>query len=51
MGSRSKKKTHKKQKKEFEGIIESDDTFALIVRYTSGGVPYGVTWEEKEIEG
>ena len=24
----------------------SDDTFAFIAGYTSGGAPYGVTWEE-----
>ena len=27
---------------------ESDDTFAFIAGYTSGGAPYGVTWEEME---
>lgn len=25
---------------------ESDETFAYIAGYTSGGAPYGVTWEE-----
>ncbi len=28
--------------------IESDENFAYIVGYTSGGAPYGVTWEEWE---
>lgn len=27
---------------------ESDDTFAFIAGYTSGGAPYGVTYEELE---
>jgi len=31
------------------GLIESDDTFAYIAGYTSGGAPYGITWEEKKI--
>lgn len=25
---------------------DRDDTFAMIIGYTSGGTPYGVTWEE-----
>ncbi|MBN1121815.1 MAG: DUF2695 domain-containing protein [Anaerolineae bacterium] len=29
----------------FEGI-DQDDHFAYIVGYTSGGAPYGLTWEE-----
>ena len=27
---------------------ESDDHFAYIAGYTSGGAPYGITWEEQE---
>jgi hypothetical protein len=27
---------------------DSDETFAYIAGYTSGGAPYGVTWEEME---
>jgi hypothetical protein len=27
-------------------FIEQDETFAFIVGYTSGGAPYGLTWEE-----
>jgi hypothetical protein len=27
-----------------------DDTFYYIAGYTSGGAPYGVTWEEMELE-
>jgi hypothetical protein len=27
---------------------DSDETFAFIAGYTSGGAPYGITWEEME---
>lgn len=54
MGSKSKlkKSIRKKKQEEFgDGLFESDDTFTFIAGYTSGGAPYGVTWEEmKEIE-
>ena len=34
---------------EYHGIeAESDENFEYIVGYTSGGAPYGVTWEEME---
>jgi hypothetical protein len=30
---------------------DQDDTFAFIAGYTSGGAPYGITWEEwKQLE-
>jgi hypothetical protein len=29
-----------------EPAIDSDDTFAYIAGYTSGGAPYGLTWEQ-----
>lgn len=31
-------------------LIEQDDTFFFIAGYTSGGAPYGVTWEQMELE-
>jgi len=31
---------------ELEADLEQDGTFAFIAGYTSGGAPYGVTWEE-----
>lgn len=32
-------------------LFDSDDTFAFIAGYTTGGVAYGITWEEmREIE-
>lgn len=29
-------------------IFDSDEVFAFIAGYTSGGVPYGITWEEMQ---
>ncbi len=45
--SKTEKKP-KKKKRKGKNIEESwkDDTFAMILGYTSGGAPYGVTWEE-----
>lgn len=45
-----------KKKREDElnalGEFESDENFAMIIGYTSGGFPYGVTHEEmEEIKG
>lgn len=37
-----------RRNKKSEISIESDDTFAFIAGYTSGGFPYGITWEEME---
>ena len=31
-------------------LREQDDTFFFIAGYTSGGAPYGVTWEQMELE-
>ena len=37
----------KEERRQLEyGMPEQDDTFAYIAGYTSGGAPYGVTWEE-----
>lgn len=30
-------------------VIEQDENFAYIAGYTSGGFPYGTTWEEQEM--
>ena len=30
---------------------DSDENFYFIAGYTSGGMPYGITWEEAEKEG
>ena len=37
---------NKKKDETLSDFCDSDDTFAFIAGYTSGGFPYGVTWEE-----
>jgi len=43
---------HRKQQRKAERLqemtVESDEAYAYIIGYTSGGVSYGVTWEEWE---
>lgn len=51
----SRIKQRKKRKKvshdkEMNTPFESDDRFFYIAGYTSGGAPYGVTWEEMEFD-
>jgi hypothetical protein len=36
----------KEEQNKIDPLIESDETFAYIAGYTSGGAPYGVTWDE-----
>ena len=45
-------KPHRKKKKKqvFEPLVEQNDDFFFIAGYTSGGAPYGVTWEEMGLE-
>ncbi|UQK41319.1 hypothetical protein [Faecalibacterium sp. I4-1-79] len=45
-------KSNKKKKKKqvFEPLVEQNDDFFFIAGYTSGGAPYGVTWEEMGLE-
>lgn len=45
-----KRKAAKKQKDNDLFGEESDETFAFIAGYTSGGAPFGVTWKEWEHE-
>ncbi len=47
-----KKKRHKKKTKKKESFEEAwqDDRFFFIAGYTSGGAPYGVTWDEMGLE-
>ena len=48
---RSRKK-QKKQEEEFDGYgIDYDENFWYIAGFTSGGFPYGITWEQAEAEG
>jgi hypothetical protein len=42
------KKPSKKPVPELSSEPESDAHFAYIAGYTSGGAPYGITWEEQE---
>lgn len=42
------RKKRKKTPDSADNIIEQDERFAYIAGYTSGGFPYGVTWEEEE---
>lgn len=46
----ARRKRHRKKKLEAAranaATIDQDDTFFFIAGYTSGGAPYGVTWEE-----
>ena len=46
----AKKKKHLLKPKGDESVFEDyqDENFAYIAGYTSGGFPYGVTWEEWE---
>ena len=46
------KKAEGKTKTEITEIdLEQNDHFYYIVGYTSGGAPYGITWEEARQEG
>ena len=40
----------KKEQASLDSLPDSDDTFYYIAGYTSGGAPYGVTWEEMGLE-
>jgi hypothetical protein len=43
-------KISKKELKLEDNYIDSDANFQFIAGYTSGGVPYGITWEESRKE-
>ena len=52
---RAAKKAGKPRKKHVKKAVEAspldqDDTFFFIAGYTSGGAPYGVTWEEMGLD-
>lgn len=48
MASKDKTKRKRRQDNFEDKLFESDETFAFIAGYTSGGAPYGITWEEME---
>jgi len=43
-----RRKQRKKEIGEFKDFPDSDERFAYIADYTSGGFPIGITWEEWE---
>lgn len=48
-----RKRKCEQERMQKEGLLfgeDQDDTFYYIAGYTSGGVPYGVTWEEMGLE-
>jgi hypothetical protein len=46
-----RKEREAQQEREFQDLYsDSDDNFFFIAGYTSGGAPYGVTWEEMGME-
>ena len=49
---RAKKRQERTEKLAAEKIhlVESDENFAYIAGYTGWGFPYGVTWDELEVE-
>ena len=52
MGKRHKrkKKNNKSENTYADLYPDMDGTFAFIAGYTSGGAPYGVTWEDVGID-
>lgn len=46
----SKKKKHSNKGAEVD-YINQDEWFYFIAGFTSGGAPYGITWEEAERDG
>ena len=42
------KKKREREERELLAYLDSDETFAYIAGYTSGGVPYGVTHEQMQ---
>ena len=46
MPNKRQKKVEREAKIREELGFDQDEHFAFIVGYTSGGVPYGLTWEE-----
>lgn len=44
-------KKHRKKTKQESDLLEQDENFYFIAGYTSGGAPYGITWEQAREEG
>lgn len=47
---RAKRRRKRPHQEPDSPLIEQDDTFFFIAGYTSGGAPYGVTWEQTGLE-
>lgn len=51
---RQEKKQQQREQRKYQEILDhypdADDCFYYIAGYTSGGAPYGVTWEEMGME-
>jgi len=50
IADRQKKKVAKKQELLDDLLFDSDEHYYFIAGYTSGGFPYGITWEEAELD-
>ena len=50
IAARKRQQEEKKNRisEKLNDLMDSDDTFYFIAGYTSGGAPFGVTWEEME---
>ncbi len=50
--AKHRKMVKQKREKEWQELFsdDSDENFSFIAGYTSGGAPYGVTWEEMDDE-
>ena len=46
----AKKRKKKQPEPEYDNSFQ-DDTFYFIAGYTSGGAPYGITWDEADKKG
>ena len=52
MSKKIKRRSVKRRSnEEFLSDIDQDEYFYYIAGYTSGGAPYGITWEEAWAEG
>ena len=51
--AKAEKRKRKHEKRQNNNLVESfrDDHFYYIAGYTSGGAPYGVTWDEAKAQG
>ena len=50
MKAKKEKRQRIKQQVEYQPF-EQDEYFYFIVGYTSGGAPYGITWEQAREDG